>query len=509
MRCSKTAWALTTLGLGNGLAQAASTLFSGGTIVAFDKDTESLKVIRDGSVLVTDDRIAAVSEDAAPGNLPSGTTKVDVTGQIITPGFVDTHRHGWQTAFKTIASNTTLAEYIGRYGEFAAAASFEPEDVYLGQLTGLYESLNGGVTTSLDHAHHTWSNETAYAGLNASIESGARVFWAYTFHNITSLNYTIADQFPNFRDIAESAPFKGTPTELGVSFDSWGPNPNVPEAQQIVDLIREYNVSVLTTHTLGGPWGYDNLPSDLHAFGILNDTVPVVFSHASFITANDVQLLRSSGQYISITPESEMHYGHTHPHSYITQDQAALGVDTHFTFSADILTQARIWLQHARYHFFDEVLSQWNIASRNPMSVNQAFLLATRAGGQALRRDDIGVIAEGAKADLVVWDAKNSPSLLGWVDPVAAVMLHASVGDVLHVLVDGKFAKRDGKLVAPNYANVRKRFLKSAKKIQDTWREMPYPPAEGEWLSGAPYEAPRIADVVSGEGNGYGQQFLD
>lgn len=159
-----------------GLASAtSSTLFHGATIVGFDSNTEALNVIRNGSLLVTDDRIASVSTDANPSGVPANATRVDVTGQIITPGFIDTHRHGWQTAFKTIASNTTLVEYFIRYGAPAPRA-FTEEDVYLGQLAGIYESLASGVTTVLDHAHHTWSHETALAGLSASIDSRARVF---------------------------------------------------------------------------------------------------------------------------------------------------------------------------------------------------------------------------------------------------------------------------------------------------------------------------------------------
>ena len=108
------------------------------------------------------------------------------------------------------------------------------------------------------------------------------------------------------------------------------------------------------------------------------------------------------------------------------------------------------------------------------MQVEQAFLLATRAGGQALRRPDLGVIATGATADLCFIDG-NSPSLLGWHDPVAAVILHASVGDISDVLVDGEFVKRNGKLTAPGYGDVKERFLKSAKRLQKVWIEMGQP----------------------------------
>jgi cytosine/adenosine deaminase-related metal-dependent hydrolase len=112
---------------------------------------------------------------SSPPNLPSDIEVIDCTERIITPGFIDTHRHGWQTVYKTLGSNTTLAEYLLRYGQFVSASYFTPEDVYISQLTGIYETLAAGVTTILDHAHHTWTPEHSAAGLNASIDSGARV----------------------------------------------------------------------------------------------------------------------------------------------------------------------------------------------------------------------------------------------------------------------------------------------------------------------------------------------
>ncbi|KAF4341199.1 amidohydrolase family [Fusarium beomiforme] len=488
-------------------ATSSSKLLSGATIIAWDESETEPRIVRDGYLLVTDDHIASITE-SKPSSLPDNTEFIDATDQIISPGFIDTHRHGWQTAFKTLGSNTTLAQYFGRYGEFAAAPHFNAEDVYWGQLAGLLEALNAGVTTSLDHAHHTWSNETAYAGLKASIESGARVFWAYTFHDVPALNYTVKDQIPNFIDMVESEIFNGSNVELGIAYDSFGPNPP-DDAKNVADLAREYNVSVVTTHSLAGPFGVSNLPEDVHSFDLLNTSIPVVFSHGSFMTATGATLLRQTNQYLSITPESEMHYGHTHPHSYYIQDQAALGVDTHFTYSTDILTQARIWLQSVRYFFFDKVLSGWEVPKNNPMSVAQAFSLATRAGGLALRRTDLGVIREGAKADLIVWNAAESPSLLGWTDPVAAVMLHASVGDILHVMVNGEFVKRDGRLTASDYSKTRRRFLESAKRIKKIYQDFEYPTMDGEFNGGGfYYSSAQIVSTERGKDNGYGELYL-
>lgn len=141
------------------------------------------------------------------------------------------------------------------------------------------------------------------------------------------------------------------------------------------------------------------------------------------------------------------------------------------------------------------------------MSVNQAFLLATRHGGLALRRQDIGVLVEGAKADMVIFNG-DSPGLLGWVDPVAAVILHSNVGDIEHVLVDGKFVKRDGKLAVENYAGIQQRFLESARRLQQLWKETPYPTLEGTFNDIADYEPVKEVDTLRGDGTGYGTNFV-
>jgi cytosine/adenosine deaminase-related metal-dependent hydrolase len=198
-----------------------------------------------------------------------------------------------------------------------------------------------------------------------------------------------------------------------------------------------------------------------------------------------------------------MHYGHDHPDSHLIQDQAALGIDTHATFTTDIIGQARLWLQTTRLVYYRKALDNWQVPSTNPMSVHQAFLLATRAGGLALGRNDIGVLQIGAKADIVVIDG-DSPNMLGWADAIAAVVLHSHVGDIRHVLVDGEFRKRDGQLVVPgNWTHVQQKFLASAKRIQGLWMNTPLPDLEGEYAAGVDYAKTIRVDVVRGNGTGY------
>ncbi|KAH7229872.1 metal-dependent hydrolase, partial [Fusarium oxysporum] len=254
----------------------------------------------------------------------------------------------------------------------------------------------------------------------------------------------------------------------------------------------------LTTHTMASPWIIDHGPSTLAKFNSFGTPFPIIFSHASFLSPADTALLRKHNHYVSITPESEMHYGHSHPNTPFIQDQSALGVDSAFTSSADIATQARIWLQATRRKFFMRTLEGWKMPSNNPMTVNQAFLLATRNGGLALRRDDLGVIKVGAKADLVVFDGL-SPNMLGWSDPVAAIILHSNVGDVMHVMVDGEWRKRDGKLVVSHdRAEVEEMFLQSVKGIQKIWEDAAVPTLKGEFMAGVHYAPTEVQSTVQG-----------
>ena len=106
-----------------------------------------------------------------------------------------------------------------------------------------------------------------------------------------------------------------------------------------------------------------------------------------------------------------------------------------------------------------------------------------------MRRDDVGVLKVGAKADVVVWNG-SSPNMLGWSNAIAAIILHANVGDVEHVLIDGEWRKRDFKLVMKGHQTweeVKTKFVDASKRVQDQLRTPPQIP--DEWFG------KKIADV--------------
>jgi cytosine/adenosine deaminase-related metal-dependent hydrolase len=71
--------------------------------------------------------------------------------KIISPGFVDTHHHLWQTQLKGRHANELLLEYMASGN--LQSSNYTREDLYWGQLGGCLEAINAGTTTVVDHSH--------------------------------------------------------------------------------------------------------------------------------------------------------------------------------------------------------------------------------------------------------------------------------------------------------------------------------------------------------------------
>src|SRR6187397_3328184 len=103
----------------------------------------------DTDVLIEGETITRVGRDL---EAPAHANVLDARNRIVIPGFVDTHRHTWQTPVRGVLPSCTLDHYfavmLGQVGGF-----YRPEDVHIGDYAGALEALNGGVTTLLDWSH--------------------------------------------------------------------------------------------------------------------------------------------------------------------------------------------------------------------------------------------------------------------------------------------------------------------------------------------------------------------
>ncbi|QIW95044.1 hypothetical protein AMS68_000562 [Peltaster fructicola] len=434
-----------------------------GTIVSFDDKTLTINVRRNASILISNGIIQEIVDDLSADRIPQGTEVIDVQGKIVSPGFVNTHVHMWQAALRTMGPNVTLPHYFDCFSMTSKVASaFSAEDVYLSSLEGYYEGRK--LVMKLRYILERGSGGATTCVIVQVIRE--------------------SQQWEALKEIAEQRTAKDDLVKLGLAYDQLASG--LPDKlDHTVSTIKEHKLAAITVHHLGGVWpGGPNAhtaPNSLCKHGLHTAGVPIVVSHAGYLTTEDMSAMRAHNVHVSITPESEFHYGHCQVTGTQILDKASLGIDTPFTFSGDILTQARLWLQHARHMKYQECLETGKLPKQTPMTVEQGFLLATRQGGLAMHRRDVGVLQVGAKADLVVFNG-DSPNMLGWSDPVAAIMLHANVGDIEHVLIDGEWRKRDFELVDKQvpWSELKKKFVKVSRRVQ-THAAHPPPIPEKLW----------------------------
>lgn len=130
------------------MSTTTSLLLRGGTVLLHGANDRVDAVETD--ILIVDSKIARIERSiTAPG-----AHIIDCSDTIVSPGFIDTHHHVWQTQFRGVHADQSLVQFAasGTSGNFAGKV-FTPEDVFWGQLAGCMEMIDVGTTTVVDYTH--------------------------------------------------------------------------------------------------------------------------------------------------------------------------------------------------------------------------------------------------------------------------------------------------------------------------------------------------------------------
>src|SRR3954449_1848698 len=138
----------------------------------------------EADVLVDGDRIAEVG----PNLSADGAEVIDATGDIVIPGFVDTHRHTWETSIRTSAPDYTLGAYFSAILD-KFAPNYRPDDVLAANRWGALECINAGITTLVDWSHIMNTPDHADAAIKGLQESKLRSVFAYGFGNTSLVDW--------------------------------------------------------------------------------------------------------------------------------------------------------------------------------------------------------------------------------------------------------------------------------------------------------------------------------
>jgi cytosine/adenosine deaminase-related metal-dependent hydrolase len=453
------------------LGQGRPVVFRGATVLTVDP---AAGVIDNGDVLVAGDKIQAVGRAL---QAPADAVEIDAAGGILMPGMVDTHRHMWQTAQRGLGADWSLTNYFLFY-YVNWGHVMRPADVYAGNLLSALESVDAGVTTTVDWSHGLRTVDHAEAALDALEAVPGRFVLAYGNLAQAPWEWAASADFRGFveRRLAGGGDMMG----FQLAFDVTG-DPAFPEAAAFA-VARELG-AVVTTHS--GVWGVtgDDSIKLIAEHGYLTDKVRHV--HVSSLSPDSYHRIAASGGQASVAPESECSAGQGFPSSWALRQYGipiSLSVDTSAWWSADMFAAMRATLNADRIREHQLAHDRAETITNLQLRAGDVVGYATQGGADHIGLGDrIGSITAGKQADLVLLRNESSPVMFPVLNPAGHVVFQAQRGDVHTVMVNGKVLKYDHRLLlADELAAARRAIEDSVEHVrsamgQEAWEAVMHP----------------------------------
>ncbi|GAA1844437.1 amidohydrolase family protein [Actinomadura bangladeshensis] len=423
--------------------------------------TDGREVLDGADVLIDGDRISAVGPDLP---VPDGTAEIDASGGIVMPGMIDTHRHMWQTAMRGYGADWTLTQYFVWY-YLEHGKRFRPEDVHAGNLLAAIEAIDAGVTTVVDWSHGLQTPDHAAAAVDALRSVPGRFVLAYGNIQAPPAEWTAT---PEFRALAGELS-GGDMLGFQVAFDVVG-DPSFPE-KPAFEVARDLGVPV-TTHA--GVWGAtsDEGIRQMHDAGFM--TPETVYVHAASLSADSYHRIAATGGSISVSTESEQSAGQGYPPTWVLRNHdipVSLSMDTSVWWSGDLFSAMRTTLGADRCRMHLEAHGKGDTVTHCSLRADQVVDWATRGGARTLGRDDLGSLAPGKKADVVLIKNEHSPVSFPVLNPYGHVAFQAQRGDVHTVVVNGRVVKHDHRLVDTDLAAARREVEATVEYLRSSMGE--------------------------------------
>jgi cytosine/adenosine deaminase-related metal-dependent hydrolase len=452
----------------------------GGTVVGWSGASHEL--IPGGSVLIDGDKISAVGTDKSQ----AADRVIDASGKIVCPGFVNLHVHSQLNIGDYLLSDVTKKDYLAaNYFVFGApvkekAAPPPPPAVAIGRKYALYTALRNGATTVLDPGGGPGDLDD-YAAIVGQL--GGRVFF--------SPPYRSTDIFTDSegRHYYEEREDKGRPgLKRAVEFIRKHHGAHNGRLQGILNPAQaETCEPSLLKESVAAAKELD-VPIHIHAGGNLREFIEILNKHRKSVVeyladagilgprtilghmvfmgghsrvdypAGEIKLIADSGSTVGHCPHkcAKMAFAMESFDRYLASGvKIGLGTDT---YPLDIVSEMR-------YATLISRLVDKNASGARPADV---FNAATIAGADGLGRKDLGRLAAGAKADLVILDLRTTrygPAR----DPINALVEYGSGADIETVIVDGEVVIEDGRSTRIDDAELFGQAEAATKRAWDNW----------------------------------------
>ena len=362
-------------------------------------------VMRDAALLVVDGRIQSIGSIDAKSVEADGVTRIDCTGCVITPGFVDSHTHavfgGWRAAEYAMRSQGVSYMEIARRGGGINASVRDIRTRSQDELVELARPrleamLDGGTTTAEVKSGYGLETESELKQLRAvrSLQGETPMTLVPTFMGAHEFPQEYRGRRDAYVDLVVEEMIPAVADESLAVFCDVFMEPGVFTAAQ-------------TRRVLEAGLEHGLIPK-LHADELENSGAAELAvalgaasaDHLGAVSDPGIAALAGSDTVATLLPATLLFLGKNRyaPARAIIDAGATVALATDFNPGSSPTSSMQLVLTLA--------------CSQMGMDPLEAIVAGTAGGARALRlADGTGTLAPGAPADLVIWDMPDHREL--------------------------------------------------------------------------------------------------
>ncbi|MGA6159731.1 amidohydrolase family protein [Stenotrophomonas sp. NPDC087984] len=399
-----------------------------------------------GDVLVADGRILQIGQDLRDDQ----ARLVDGTGNVVLPGFIDTHRHNWQGALRNLGPAWTYQEYRSQV-QIGLGQYFEPKDVHVGNLAADLMSLDSGVTTVRDESHISNSPEHSDAAIAAHWESGIRAVFDHGWPSTEAEQWQFGSARTHPDDIRRIRNQVLSDDSARVTLNAMlrGPELSTAEvAAQDIRLARDLGLRI-SMHVGLGEWGAEQQAVRQLAESKLLAS-DMTFIHLCTSTDEELRMLAAHGATASVASALEVFMpglGQPATNRLLAAGvRPSLSVDTETIVSGDMFGVMRAALAYQQLIIAGAAGPMDRAPGLPTFDAADLIAFATIEGARACGIDHrTGSLTPGKEADLIMVRLDHA-NLLPATDVAASIVAGGHAGNVDLVVVAGEVLKEHGVL---------------------------------------------------------------
>ncbi len=413
--------------------------------------------IRDGVITEVAPGLAAEADEAV----------LDAAGCVVYPGWINTHHHLFQSVLKAVPDgiNQPLFGWLGAV-PYPRLTRIRDRDLETAARVGLAELLLSGTTTCADH-HYIY-----YAGLDAEMadvlfEVAGQLGMRFVLCRGGATEKGRHPGYPNDLESEALDQIVRDVQRLAERYHDASPRamrrvvmaPTTPtfsvDPATLRELARAGRALGLRLHShLSETADYVSYCREVHGctpvqFCADNEWLgeDVWFAHMVHVADSELPLLAGTGTGIAHCPQSNCRLG-----SGIARapEMARLGIPVSLAVDGAASNEAADMIQEAHCAW----MVHRAIGGADAVTVEDVVHWGTRGGARVLGFPEMGLIAPGHAADLVVYDL-DQPRYFGSHDPAVAPVAAGGSPSLRYVLVDGRPRVVDGAIPGLDLAALR------------------------------------------------------